>query len=146
MQIRLARKHDYEQLLALLRQLNPKDPEPSKLQQDVFDEIIGSKRFDLIVAEKKGKLLGTGYVNIIPNITAGGRPYAVIENVVTDSMHRNKGVGKSILNRALEMAWEQNCYKAMLMSGRTDESVHAFYESCGFDPDEKQAYIRRTPF
>jgi len=43
------------------------------------------------------------------------------------------------------MAWRNNCYKVMLMSGRTDESVHEFYRKCGFDPDEKQAYIHRAP-
>lgn len=143
--LRLAQKHDYDQLINLLRQLNPGDPEVTESEQSVFERIIESNHLDLIVAESKGKLLGTCYINIIPNMTAGGRPYAVIENVVTDSKHRNKGIGKSILNRALEIAWEKKCYKVMLMSGRTDKAVHSFYQSCGFDPDEKQAYIRRAP-
>ena len=95
------------------------------------------------MAEIEGDILGTCYLNIMPNLTAGGRPYAVIENVVTDVSHRNKGIGKAVLNWATSMAWRNNCYKVMLMSGRADESVHQFYRSCGFDADEKQAYIRR---
>jgi len=145
MLIRLAQEHDYDQLLPLLRQLNPNDPEVSEAVYKALKEILGSEFLHLVVAEIEGNLLGTCYINIVPNLTAGGRPYAVIENVVTDASHRNKGIGKSVLNWATEMAWRKNCYKVMLMSGRTDESVHEFYRSCGFDPDEKQAYIRRAP-
>ena len=145
MQIRLAQVHDHERLLALLRQLNPNDPEASEVERNVFEEIIDSRNLDLIVADSEGKLVGTCYLNIIPNVTAGGRPYAVIENVVTDLAHRNKGIGKSVLNWAIERAWKRECYKVMLMSGSADKSVHAFYKSCGFDPEEKQAFIRRAP-
>ena len=144
MQIRLVKKDEYEQLLALMRQLNPLDPEASEIESQVFREIIDSKYLDLFVAEDGGVLLGSCYLNVIPNITRGGRPYAVIENVVTDSAHRNRGIGKSLLDHAVEQAWAQNCYKVMLMSGRTEAAVHAFYNKCGFNADEKQAYIQRA--
>jgi GNAT superfamily N-acetyltransferase len=78
-------------------------------------------------------------------MTRGGRPYAVIENVITDSEHRSRGIGKALIKRALELAGKENCYKVMLMSGRKDQAVHAFYKKCGFDSDEKQAYIQRIP-
>ena len=145
MRIRLAQKGDYNQLLGLLRQLNPADPETTEVEYKVFDEIIESKYLDLIVAENESYLLGSVYVNLIPNMTRGGRPYAVIENVITDSAHRNRGIGKALMNQALDLAWKENCYKVMLMSGRKDEAVHAFYKKCGFDSDEKQAYIHRAP-
>ena len=31
--------------------------------------------------------------------------------------------------------------KVMLQTGSRRESTHAFYRSCGFDPDEKTAYV-----
>ena len=145
MQIRLVKRNEYDQLLGLMRQLNPLDPEASEIELQVFNEIISSKHLELIVAEDGGVLLGSCYINVIPNITRGGRPYAVIENVVTDSAHRNRGIGKSLLDYAIKLAWGKNCYKVMLMSGRTDDSVHAFYKKCGFNADEKQAYIQRAP-
>jgi len=128
-----------------MRQLNPLDQEASDIEFHVFNEIINSKYLDLIVAEDEGVLLGSCYLNVIPNITRGGRPYALIENVVTHSAHRNRGIGKSLLDHAVELAWEQDCYKVMLMSGRTESGVHAFYKKCGFNADEKQAYIQRAP-
>ncbi len=145
MQIRLVQKQDYNQLLYLLRQLHSKDPEPSEIEYRVFEKIIESKHLDLIVAENENLLLGSCYINIIPNMTRGGKPYAVIENVITDLKHRNQGIGKALINWAIEIAWKNNCYKVMLMSGQTDEAVHAFYKSCGFNADEKLAYIQRAP-
>ena len=82
---------------------------------------------------------------MIPNMTRGSRPYAVIENVITDLAHRNRGIGKALMKAALDLAWRENCYKIMLMSGRKDKAVHAFYKKCGFNSDEKQAYIYRAP-
>jgi GNAT superfamily N-acetyltransferase len=145
MQIRPVKRNEYGQLLGLMRQLNPLDPAASAIELQVFKEIINSKYLNLIVAEDEGFLLGSCYINVIPNITRGGRPYAVIENVVTDATHRNQGIGKSLLDHAVKLAWEQNCYKVMLMSGRKEKSVHAFYQKCGFNADEKQAYIQRAP-
>ena len=145
MQIRLVMRDEYNQLLGLMRQLNPLDPEASEIEFQVFKEIINSKYLDLLVAEDGGVLLGSCYLNVIPNITRGGRPYAVIENVVIDSAHRNRGIGKSLLDHAVKLAWKQNCYKVMLMSGRTEGAVHAFYKKCGFNADEKQSYIQRAP-
>ena len=33
---------------------------------------------------------------VIPNLTRGGQPYALIENVITDSAFRGSGFGKKI--------------------------------------------------
>ncbi|MCP4270461.1 MAG: GNAT family N-acetyltransferase [Gammaproteobacteria bacterium] len=145
MLIRPAKKEDYNQLLGLLRQLNPTDPEITGIESRIFDEIIESQYLELFVAKDENLLLGSCYVNIIPNMTRGGRPYAVIENVIIDSAHRNLGIGKALMSSALDLAWKKKCYKVMLMSGRKDKSVHSFYKKCGFDSDEKQAYIHRAP-
>ncbi len=145
MQIRTALAEDYEQMLGLLQQLNPADPAPTDAVYRAFEEILGSESLLLFVAESDGKLLGSCYLNLIPNMSRGGRPYAVIENVITDSAHRQQGIGQTLLSHTLNAAWEAGCYKAMLMSGRKDPGVHTFYRSCGFNADEKQAYIHRAP-
>ena len=80
---------------------------------------------------------------MIPNLTRGGRPYGVIENVVTQAEHRACGFGKAVLAEALSAAWSQGCYKVMLMTGRKDEATFQFYESAGFDREAKQAFIAK---
>jgi len=81
---------------------------------------------------------------VVPNLTRGCRPYALIENVVTSGAHRRKGWGKAVLSEALAFAWSQDCYKVMLLSGRKDDGVLRFYEAAGFNPDEKRGFIARS--
>ena len=144
MLIRLAQSGDYESVMALMQQLNPADPAASTTEQTAFEAILRRDGLSLLVADDAGVLVGSCYLNVIPNLTRGGRPYALIENVVTETSRRNQGIGQALITEALSIAWQQDCYKVMLMSGRTDESVHAFYRKCGFDADEKQAYILRA--
>lgn len=144
MEIRLARPDDFKQIAKLLNQLNPDDPVLSTEQSGTCCEILNSDHLKLLVADDNNSLIGSCYLNIILNLTREARPYAVIENVITDAMHRNKGVGKMLITRAVDTAREADCYKVVLMTGRKDDSVHAFYKKCGFVADEKQAYILRV--
>lgn len=144
MEIRLAQSEDFDQIATLLCQLNPNDPKLSSDEFKTFSEILNSEYLRLLVAEEDGVLIGSCYLNIILNLTRRARPYAVIENVITDLSHRNKGVGKALMDKAIELSWSMDCYKIMLMTGRNEESVHAFYKKCGFIADEKQAYILRA--
>ena len=41
---------------------------------------------------------------VIPNLTRGRKPYALIENVVTRADHREAGFGRMVLNAAVERA------------------------------------------
>ena len=144
MEIRLAYQNDFIQIAGLMAQLNPGDPALSEKDLNVFYEILNSNHLKLLVAEENGKLVGSCYLNIILNLTRGTRPYSVIENVITDENHRKKGIGIALVNKAIEISKTNRCYKIMLMSGRKDESVRAFYKKCGFSDDQKQAYILRT--
>lgn len=143
MQIRIASASDYEQLLRLYRQLNPEDPAAGTAVKQAFDTILQSSALKLVVAEEDGRLIGSCYLNVIPNMTRAGKPYALIENVITDAGYRNKGIGKAVMNFAVDLAERAGCYKVMLMTGRKDSAVHAFYISCGFSKDAKQAFVRR---
>jgi ribosomal protein S18 acetylase RimI-like enzyme len=109
MLIRLAQREDYTQLSGLLNHSNPTDPEETKVEYQIFQEIIGSNYLDLIVAENNSLLVGSCYLNIMPNMTRGGRPYAVIENVITHSASCNQGIGQALITRALELVWKENC-------------------------------------
>ena len=80
---------------------------------------------------------------MIPNLTRGGAPYAIIENVVVDEAHRGQGIGKQIMAATLDVAWDAGCYKAELTTGSQRESTHAFYRACGMSSDSKTAFIAR---
>jgi GNAT superfamily N-acetyltransferase len=78
---------------------------------------------------------------VIPNLTRGARPYAVVENVVTDASQRRRGIGATVLRALLERCWQRRCYKVMLMSGMSRGEVHHFYEALGFSRTSKQAFV-----
>lgn len=144
MRVREATEHDFSQIMALYRQLQPDDPVLTNgRDREVFLDILRAPDLHLFVLVSGDRVVSTCYLNIIPNITRSARPYAVIENVVTDEALRGRGFGKEIMKRALEFAWAKNCYKAMLQTGSKRESTHAFYRSCGFSGDEKTGYMAR---
>jgi GNAT superfamily N-acetyltransferase len=139
---REARREDLPAVLGLLRQLNADDPalEPS-VARAAFESILDTPGLTVFVLEQDGALVASTYLNVVPNLTRAAAPYAVIENVVVDEGHRGQGLGKAIIARTLNIAWEAGCYKAMLQTGSRRPSTHAFYRACGFSGDEKHAYV-----
>jgi GNAT superfamily N-acetyltransferase len=99
--------------------------------------------FTCIVASIRGALVASCCLAVIPNLTRGGRSYALIENVVTDSNYRRRGIGRAVLNDALRRAWQAGCYKAMLLTGSKRPEVHRFYETNGFRSDDKTGFVAR---
>jgi len=84
-------------------------------------------------------------LHILPNVTQGGRSYALIENVVSHRKHRGAGYGRQVMDAAIKAAWSAGCYKIMLLTGRTAEA-RGFYERFGFSADEKWGMsLRRAP-
>lgn len=141
---REARRDDLAGVMRLMAQLNRDDPELDRQSAaSRFDAILATPFLTIFVLEEDGELVASTYLNVIPNLTRSGAPYAVIENVVVDEALRGTGRGKLVMAGTLEAAWAAGCYKAMLQTGSRRASTHAFYRACGFSPDEKTAYLAR---
>jgi GNAT superfamily N-acetyltransferase len=136
---------DLNPLLDLYHHLNPNDlPLPGRATVEaVWSEALANPRMRHFGAYDGEVLVAACTICVIPNLTRGCKPYALIENVVTAATHRRRGFGKAVLEAALSFAWSQNCYKAMLLSGRSEEGVLRFYRAVGFIPDEKRGFIAR---
>src|SRR5438270_2299391 len=92
--IRAAIHGDLHRLLELYKFLNPRDPIPDETKlRNAWRDLLGSKVTTTFVAELGNTLLATCTLTIVPNLTRGVRPYAIIENVVTHSAHRRAGFG-----------------------------------------------------
>jgi GNAT superfamily N-acetyltransferase len=143
--IRPAVQADLPEVLDLYRHLNPRDPPVDAAKAETaWAALVGSACSTVFVAEASDTLVATCVLSIIPNLTRGARPYAVIENVVTNPDYRRTGLGRSILTAALHAAWEAGCYKVMLASGRDEETLR-FYEKVGFKRGGKTFFEIRNP-
>ena len=143
MHIRETESHELPGILALYAHLHTTDePLPDDATvRPVWDNLCHDPKLHCLVAEMDGVFVASCILAIIPNLTRGARPYGLIENVVTHADHRRQGMGTALLRHALNVAWEHNCYKVMLLTGRKDEGVFRFYEKAGFQRDVKTGFI-----
>ncbi|TNJ60048.1 GNAT family N-acetyltransferase [Paenibacillus hemerocallicola] len=140
--VRYIQDHELAEILQLYKHLNKDDPDLD-LEEigDLWNAIINDEMMKIIVVEFDRRIVASCVLTLIKNLTRSGRPYGLIENVVTHSDFRKKGYGRMVLNKAVEYARERNCYKLMLMTGSKREEIHKFYESCGFQQGVKTGFI-----
>jgi len=134
-------------LMELYQDLHENDekvPNDGTLKQ-VWENILSNSSFSCLGVFIGNRLVSSCCLVVIDNLTRGCRPYALIENVVTDKEFRRKGYGKKLLQHALTLAWESKCYKVMLQTSRLDEKTFLFYESVGFSRNAKKAFITKAP-
>jgi GNAT superfamily N-acetyltransferase len=142
--VRLAERADLAGVLRLYRDLNPDDVELSvdaaEPHFDALGRIPGSA---VHVGVLSGTIVSTCTLIVIPNLTRSGQPYALIENVVTAAENRGRGYGRATLQHAVSAAWDQDCYKVMLLTGSTKPETLDFYRSAGFEQNKTGFQIRR---
>lgn len=141
--VREIRQEELSELLDLYLYLHEDSiPEMTEHLSKTWDEIISDKNHHIIVKEVDGKIIASCVCVIIPNLTRGIRPYAFVENVVTNENYRGKGYATECLNYAKEIALKDNCYKMMLLTGSKRESTLRFYENAGYNSSDKTAFVQ----
>ncbi len=142
MQIRQAQKSDLPALLTLYTQFRG-TPVPVIDQRitDIWEQILADKNHHVLVGTADGAIVSSCVLLIVPNLTNGQRPYALIENVITDEAHRKKGYASALLEHAKSIAKAANCYKVMLLTGSKLQSTLSFYERAGFNRSDKTGFV-----
>ncbi len=131
-------------LLHLYTHLHANDP-PLPLDEaaEIWTPMVRNSNQCVYGAYWEGELVATCTLIVIPNLTRGGRPYGLIENVVTHPDYRRRGCGTAVLKHALNAAWERGCYKVMLLTGSKNEETLRFYENAGFQRGVKTGFVAR---
>lgn len=141
--IREINESDFNGLFELYTQLHGNPiPENTAELSALCRKILDDENHHIIVAEEDGKIVSSCVCVIVPNLTHGQRPYALIENVVTDEEYRRRGLAAACLDFAREIAVNANCYKMMLLTGSKEESTLRFYEKAGYNRNDKTAFIQ----
>ncbi|MGB9936814.1 MAG: GNAT family N-acetyltransferase [Methanobacterium sp.] len=143
--VRLIKENELESLLSLYKYLIPNDLE-LEVDNSVkghWKDILSDPNLFYLVIEENGMIVSSCTLAIIKNMTRATRPYGIIENVITHPAYRKRGYGTAVLNKAVEICKEKNCYKVMLLTSRKDNHIFQFYENSGFNKDEKTGFIKR---
>ncbi len=143
MNVREIRGTDLQPLLKLYTQLHDNSmPTMSSSLSDIWCDILDDKFHHIIVAVEEEKIVSSCVLIVVPNLTHAQRPYAFIENVITDEQHRKRGFASACLEYAKQIAKLSNCYKIMLMTGSKKESTLNFYKRAGYNAEDKTAFIQ----
>jgi ribosomal protein S18 acetylase RimI-like enzyme len=97
-----------------------------------FEEITADKNNEIVVAESGGKIVGTLQITFTPSISFQGGKRATVESVRVDAKCRGQGIGKQLMQWAIERARAENCFAMQLTTNADRRDAHRFYEDLGF--------------
>jgi len=131
-----------DELLAAFSRLIPQlTPEKIPPTRDELTAIIDPSGTSLLVARlssEDNEIAGV-LTLVIYSVPTGMR--AVIEDVVVDEHHRNKGIAKAMIARAIELAREAGASNISLTSNPKREAANLLYQRMGFQQRESNLYI-----
>jgi GNAT superfamily N-acetyltransferase len=140
--IRFAEYRDLGGVQRLYKELRPQDPDLAAHHADaLWRELLAQPHIRVVVAEAGGCLASTCMIATIANLASEGRPFAVIEHVVTLVEFRGQGLARATMQHALDFAWSRNCCKVMLLSGMLRPEAHRLYEALGFRGDVERGFV-----
>ena len=141
--VREVEAEDLDELLHLYLHLHERTvPKRCDSLDRIWNTIQSSPDYHIFVAEQDGRIVSSCSCIVIANLTHALRPYALIENVVTDRACRWRGLASACIEQAVNVAKQAGCYKVMLLTGAKDRKTLDFYRHAGFNSHDKTAFVR----
>ena len=128
-------------LIALINLLNDDDlgneredntTPPIQSYINAFNEIQSDTNNKITVAILNDKVIGMMQVTFIPGLSMKGSKRCQIESVRIHKDYRNRGFGKKLINKGIEMAKKKNCSMVQLTSNKKRKDAIKFYKNVGF--------------
>lgn len=137
--IREASMDDLPDILDLYRQFDMDNGNTLELNKAaaIFKKMKSYPDYKIYVAEDENVIVGTFALAIMDNIAHLGSPSGLVEDVVVSAKMQGKGIGKKMMETAMDLCRSKGCYKLALSSNLKRVNAHRFYESIGF---EKHGY------
>ena len=137
--VRVAKEEDITSILELYSQLAITTSEVELHQSPslddcrrVFAEVCALPGHELLVVEERGEVVGTMVLLIVPNLSHGALPWALVENIIVDARYRRRGLGRLLMDYAIARARGAGCHRIGLSSDKRRQAAHRFYRSLGF--------------
>lgn len=144
-EIRQATSDDLSDLISLYEQLEDMGTDWSDITFSQNDEMLSEKAFarmrdypdyKVYVAEVNDEVVGTLALLILDS-APNGIPTAFVENIVVERSWRHKGIGRQLMQFAIDQSRSKGCFEITLFSRMKNETAHRFYEALGM---QKKAY------
>ncbi len=131
MEIRKIVLNDLDEIFNLLNQLYK-----NQLNYEKFKEIYKMKLNDknsyYIVAIENNKIIGVLTSELQIKLHRA-KKQSFIEDLIVDESYRNRGIGKALLQNAVDYAKNNDCEVIELTSYINNEKSHKFYQNNGFN-------------
>ena len=127
--IRPGTSADTEPLYPLYKTLRPKD----NVSQQDFARLLAAvleEQTELWVAE--GEKHPVGFLTLRIGTTLHGRRSGTIEELIVDPKVRRGGIGRRLVEKAIERARAAGCWSLELATYDNGADTRAFYEKFGF--------------
>lgn len=137
--IRIATSDDLQAIIALLADdVLGSTRESSGSAVDLqytkaFAAIEADSNNSVLVAVADEEVVGCLQLTLIPHLNFQGGLRAQIEGVRVKSGSRGHGIGKRLINHAIEIGRQNECRMIQLTSNKVRDDAIRFYEQLGFE-------------
>ena len=129
--IRKLELNDLEEVFELLNELYKNKIEYS-LFIEKYKESLKDDKFYGIVAIENNKVVGVLISRLI-NRLVKKKNILFIDDLIVNEKYRNKGIGKLLIQVAINYATSKDCETVELTSYILNVNAHRFYENNGFE-------------
>ena len=125
--IRAVKKNDMDAVVELLQLISEFKPSKSDFLS-IWNSFCDQSQVHSLVAVMDNQIVGYGSIVIETKIRGGKMGH--IEDIVSHSLFRKKGIGKAVVDALFNIAKENGCYKVAL---QCKEHNIKFYENCNYE-------------
>ncbi len=105
--------------------------------RQAFEAIHADPNQLLAVAELDGTVVGTLQISFMPGLSRQGAWRAEIESVRVSNQARGAGLGRRMMEWAIEQCRRRDCQIVQLTSDLKRVDAHRFYDQLGFSASHK---------
>ena len=133
--LRTARARDLPAVLGLYAQpaIDASDVLPVAAAKVILRRFSRYPNYHLYVATLGRRVVGTYALLIMDNLAHRGARSGVVEDVMVAPELHGRGIGRKMMQHALERCAAARCYKLSLSSNLRRKAAHRFYEGLGFE-------------
>jgi len=131
--VREAKRGDLSAVANLLAEMDAGEtPMPASRAERIFGEMARYPDYRCYLAFDGDIPVATFTLLIFDALVHGGAREALLDGVVVTARRRGQGLGRAMLQEAMQLASAAGCYKLTLSSNIKRADAHGFYVSLGF--------------